>query len=126
MQVKYTLIKRDERTRARAGIVETSHGTISTPVFMPVGTQATVKTISPEELKDLGAEIVLGNTYHLYLQPGEEIVKEAGGLGTKSKPRKKSIQLGPLMKCDLLLEQLPSEGAIHRPGIETVKAERAR
>lgn len=80
MQVKYTLLKKDERTRARAGILETPHGTIDTPVFMPVGTQATVKTISPEELKDLGAEIILGNTYHLYLRPSHDLIAEAGGL----------------------------------------------
>jgi len=80
MQVKYTLLKKDERTGARAGVLETPHGTISTPVFMPVGTQASVKTISPEELKDLGAEIILGNTYHLYLRPGHDLVAEAGDL----------------------------------------------
>lgn len=80
MQVKYHLIKKDEKTAARAGILETPHGTIHTPVFMPVGTQATVKTISPEELKNLGAEIILGNTYHLYLRPGHDLVAEAGGL----------------------------------------------
>ncbi|MCK9918334.1 tRNA-guanine transglycosylase, partial [Microbacteriaceae bacterium K1510] len=58
----------------------TPHGTIDTPVFMPVGTQATVKTMSPEELKELGAGIILSNTYHLFLRPGHEIVREAGGL----------------------------------------------
>ncbi|MGI6629269.1 MAG: tRNA guanosine(34) transglycosylase Tgt [Bacillota bacterium] len=80
MQVKYKLIKKDKATAARAGILNTPHGTVNTPVFMPVGTQATVKTISPEELKDLGAQIILGNTYHLYLRPGHYLVKEAGGL----------------------------------------------
>lgn len=80
MKVKYNLIKKDERTGARAGILETPHGAINTPVFMPVGTQATVKTISPEELKTLGAEIILGNTYHLYLRPGHDLIAEAGGL----------------------------------------------
>ncbi len=67
-------------TRARLGTVTTPHGVIQTPVFMPVGTQATVKTMAPHELKDLGAEIILSNTYHLYLRPGEDLVAEAGGL----------------------------------------------
>ncbi|MCR6546801.1 tRNA guanosine(34) transglycosylase Tgt [Dehalobacterium formicoaceticum] len=80
MQVKYHLVKKDEITAARAGTLETTHGKIDTPVFMPVGTQATVKTVSPEELKDLGAEIILGNTYHLYLRPGHDLIAEAGGL----------------------------------------------
>jgi len=65
----------------RAGLIRTPHGEIQTPAFVPVGTKATVKAITPEMLRDLGAEVVLANTYHLYLQPGEEIVKEAGGLG---------------------------------------------
>lgn len=65
---------------ARRGVIETSHGKIDTPVFMPVGTQASVKTVSPDEVKDTGAQIILGNTYHLYLRPGHELVKKAGGL----------------------------------------------
>lgn len=80
MPVKYTLEKKDHETSARAGFLETSHGKIETPVFMPVGTQATVKTITPEELKTLGAEIILSNTYHLYLRPGHDLVAQAGGL----------------------------------------------
>lgn len=66
--------------KARAGKVMTPHGEIETPVFMPVGTQATVKTMTPEELEEMGAEIILGNTYHLYLRPGDEIVAKFGGL----------------------------------------------
>jgi queuine tRNA-ribosyltransferase len=65
---------------ARAGELSTVHGTISTPVFMPVGTQATVKALTPEELKEAGAQIILGNTYHLYLRPGTEIVGRFDGL----------------------------------------------
>lgn len=80
MPVKYTLLKTDEQTAARVGFLETPHGRIETPVFMPVGTQATVKTITPEELTTLGAEIILSNTYHLYLRPGHDLVAEAGGL----------------------------------------------
>ena len=78
--VTYELIKTDTRTKARRGRVTTPHGTIETPVFMPVGTAATVKAMRPEEIKEIGAEIILSNTYHLYLRPGHEIVKAAGGL----------------------------------------------
>jgi len=66
--------------RARAGIFSTPHGDLLTPVFAPVGTQATVKTLTPEQLKDLGASLVLSNTYHLYLRPGDELVRDLGGL----------------------------------------------
>ena len=68
------------RTGARAGTLTTPHGVIRTPVFMPVGTQATVKAMTPPELEEIGAQIILGNTYHLYLRPGAELVAEAGGL----------------------------------------------
>ena len=65
---------------ARIGRLTTDHGTIDTPAFMPVGTQATVKTLSPEDLRGAGAKIILANTYHLHLRPGEELIKEAGGI----------------------------------------------
>jgi tRNA-guanine transglycosylase len=78
--ITYELLHEDKNSGARRGIVHTPHGDIQTPVFMPVGTQATVKSMTPEELKELGAQIILSNTYHLYLRPGENIVKEAGGL----------------------------------------------
>lgn len=78
--VTYELIKEDPRTRARRGRLHTPHGTIETPVFMPVGTAGTVKAMLPEEVKSLGAEIILSNTYHLYLRPGHDIVRGAGGL----------------------------------------------
>lgn len=78
--VTYELIKKDSRTKARRGRVNTPHGPIETPVFMPVGTAGTVKAMKPEEVRDLGAQIILGNTYHLYLRPGHEVVKAAGGL----------------------------------------------
>lgn len=78
--VTYELIKKDSRTRARRGRITTPHGTVETPVFMPVGTQATVKAMKPEDVAATGAEIILGNTYHLYLRPGADIVQEAGGL----------------------------------------------
>ncbi|MFQ8601837.1 MAG: tRNA guanosine(34) transglycosylase Tgt, partial [Anaerovoracaceae bacterium] len=78
--VTYELIKTDKKTKARRGRVRTPHGIIETPVFMPVGTAATVKAMKPEEVKEMGAEIILSNTYHLYLRPGHEVVKAAGGL----------------------------------------------
>ena len=78
MKIKYEL--KDTCENARYGILHTNHGDYETPMFMPVGTQATVKTLSPEELKEVGSGIVLSNTYHLWLRPGEDIVNAAGGL----------------------------------------------
>ncbi|HBM81970.1 MAG TPA: tRNA guanosine(34) transglycosylase Tgt, partial [Clostridiaceae bacterium] len=78
--VTYELIKKSTETDARLGILHTPHGDIETPVFMPVGTQASVKTMTPEELKEIGAKIILSNTYHLYIRPGERIIEKAGGL----------------------------------------------
>ena len=78
--VIFECIKKDPKTRARRGRLHTPHGTVETPVFMPVGTAATVKAMRPEEVSGLGAEIILSNTYHLYLRPGADIVREAGGL----------------------------------------------
>lgn len=78
--ITYELIKTCKQTGARLGKVHTPHGSFDTPTFMPVGTLATVKTMSPEELKEIGANIILSNTYHLWLRPGEEIIGEAGGL----------------------------------------------
>ncbi len=78
--VTYELMKTCKQTGARLGRIHTPHGSFDTPAFMPVGTQATVKTMSPEELKVMGAGIILSNTYHLFLRPGHELVKDAGGL----------------------------------------------
>lgn len=78
--LKYELIKTDSRTKARRGRITTPHGEIETPIFMPVGTAATVKAMRPEEVDELGAQIILSNTYHLYLRPGHEVIKAAGGL----------------------------------------------
>ncbi|MEV2285036.1 tRNA guanosine(34) transglycosylase Tgt [Paenibacillus larvae] len=78
--VKYEHIKTCKQSGARLGRVHTPHGVIETPIFMPVGTLATVKTMSPEELKEMNAQIILSNTYHLFLRPGHDIVKAAGGL----------------------------------------------
>ena len=79
--ITYELLHECKQTGARRGIIHTPHGDINTPVFMPVGTQATVKSMTPEELKqEVEAQIILSNTYHLYLRPGHELVKLAGGL----------------------------------------------
>jgi queuine tRNA-ribosyltransferase len=67
---------------ARRGVLRTLHGEIQTPIFMPVGTQATVKGMTPAQIEDVGAQIILGNTYHLNLRPGADLVKELGGLHT--------------------------------------------
>lgn len=78
--VTYNLIKKDKHTGARLGQITTPHGTFNTPMFMPVGTQASVKAMAPEELKEMGAGVILANTYHLWLRLGEDLVEEAGGL----------------------------------------------
>ena len=78
--VRYELIKECSRSGARLGRLHTPHGTFETPMFMPVGTQATVKTLSPEELYEMGSQVILSNTYHLFLRPGHELVQKAGGL----------------------------------------------
>ncbi|HTP04690.1 MAG TPA: tRNA guanosine(34) transglycosylase Tgt [Nitrospirota bacterium] len=80
MAFSFSLIKKDNVSSARLGKITTDHGKIDTPVFMPVGTQATVKTLSPDDLVSIGAEIILSNTYHLFLRPGHELIKELGGL----------------------------------------------
>ena len=76
----FEIQKRDVSSRARLGVLHTRHGDVPTPVFMPVGTRGSVKAVSPAELDDLGATIMLGNTYHLFLRPGLEIISAAGGL----------------------------------------------
>ena len=78
--MKFSINNSDKNTSARAGTLDTDHGSIRTPVFMPVGTIGAVKTFSPHELEGLGADIILGNTYHLYLRPGTDIIHGAGGL----------------------------------------------
>jgi queuine tRNA-ribosyltransferase len=78
--VKFTLLKTDVHTHARAGVFSTPHGDIPMPAFAPVGTQASVKTISPHELHELGASLILANTYHLHLRPGADVVARLGGL----------------------------------------------
>ncbi|MFY8160030.1 MAG: tRNA-guanine transglycosylase, partial [Candidatus Kapaibacteriota bacterium] len=77
---KFTLIKEDNNSKARAGLLQTDRGVIETPIFMPVGTQGTVKTLEQRVIKELKAQIILGNTYHLYLRPGNEVLESFGGL----------------------------------------------
>ena len=80
MAFQFEIIKRDPLTKARLGRIVTRHGTITTPAFLPVGTQGTVKSLTPEELVEVGVEGILGNTYHLYLKPGHETIGRLGGL----------------------------------------------
>ena len=80
MKVKYNLIHKEDKTLARYGTIETNYGTYETPMFMPVGTKATVKLLTPDELYDVHAGIILSNTYHLWLRPGAELIDKAGGL----------------------------------------------
>ena len=76
----FETIHQDNQTKARTGIIHTDHGDIQTPAFMPVGTQATVKTLDQQDLLDIDAQIILGNTYHLHLRPGEDLIAGQGGL----------------------------------------------
>jgi queuine tRNA-ribosyltransferase len=78
--LQFEILKKDNTSRARLGRYQTAHGVLHTPAFIPVGTQATVKAMTPEELRDMGAEIILANTYHLYLRPGHERIRRLGGL----------------------------------------------
>ncbi len=75
--MKFKIEKKLNNALGRAGVLETPHGKIHTPAFVPVGTKATIKALTPEQVADLGAEVVLGNTYHLYLQPGDEVITVA-------------------------------------------------
>jgi queuine tRNA-ribosyltransferase len=80
MQKTFELLATDRHSKARRGCLTTAHGAIDTPAFMPVGTQGSVKGVSPRELRGLNAQIVLGNTYHLFVRPGLDVIKHFGGL----------------------------------------------
>lgn len=80
MKIKYDLLKKEAKTHARYGMLHTNYGSFETPMFMPVGTLANVKTLTPEELKEMNSGVILSNTYHLWLRPGEDVVAHAGGL----------------------------------------------
>lgn len=87
--MKYEVLRNDPKSAARLGRITTDHGVIETPIFMPVGTAGTVKALTMEQMETTGAQIILGNTYHLYLRPGLEVLRSAGGLhkfGTWQKP----------------------------------------
>ncbi|MEJ2200476.1 MAG: tRNA guanosine(34) transglycosylase Tgt, partial [Desulfuromonadaceae bacterium] len=77
---QFTLLHTDKETAARRGRLQTPHGTIETPIFMPVGTHAAMKALTPAQVEEAGAQIILSNTYHLHLRPGEGLVEKAGGL----------------------------------------------
>lgn len=79
--MQFTIQKKLEGSLGRAGVLSTSHGDILTPAFVAVGTKATVKSLEPRQIKEVGTQVVLGNTYHLFLQPGDEVVRDAGGIG---------------------------------------------
>ena len=78
--MEFKVLSKDKESKARTGLIETAHGVIHTPAFMPVGTQGTVKSMTPRDLIEVGAEIILGNTYHLYLRPGDRPIGQMGGL----------------------------------------------
>jgi queuine tRNA-ribosyltransferase len=78
--MQYDIIRQDSRTSARVGLLKTSRGIIETPVFMPIGTYGAVKTLTPDELQKIGVQIILGNTYHLHIRPGSNLIKRSGGL----------------------------------------------
>ncbi|HSG05307.1 MAG TPA: tRNA guanosine(34) transglycosylase Tgt, partial [Nitrospiria bacterium] len=80
MTMSFSIEKKDAESAARCGLLKTAHGIIPTPVFMPVGTAGAVKTVSPQELAELEARIILSNAYHLYLRPGHRLIAEMGGL----------------------------------------------
>ena len=82
MPFRFEILAKDPLSRARVGRIETNHGSFSTPAFLPVGTQGTVKSLTPEELTEVGAQVILSNTYHLYLRPGHEVIQKLGGLHT--------------------------------------------
>ena len=79
--MNFKIEKKLANSLGRVGMLETPHGVIETPAFVAVGTKATVKSLNPEQVREAGVQVVLGNTYHLYLQPGDEIVRDAGGIG---------------------------------------------
>ena len=80
MKIKYNLLHEEKHTKARLGTIETNYGIVETPMFMPVGTRATVKMLTPEELYEAKSGVILANTYHLWLRPGEDLIDKAGGL----------------------------------------------
>ena len=111
--INFKIEKKLKGKLGRAGILKTPHGEIETPAFVVVGTKATVKSVNPEQVRDAGAQVVLANTYHLYLQPGDETVKKMGGLN------KMMNWHGPTM-TDSGGFQVFSLGAAYKKGISKV------
>ena len=120
MPIKFELIKKCPDTSARVGVIHTPHGQIETPVFMPVGTQATVKAMTPEELEGIGVQIILSNTYHLYLRPGHHLIREAGGLHRFMNWRRPILTDSGGFQIFSLgnLRKLTDEGALFRSHID--------
>ena len=103
--MNFKLLKKDTSSNARAGIFKTEHGAVETPIFMPVGTAGTVKGVSQQDLdKQVNAQIILGNTYHLYLRPGLDVLKKAGGLHKFIGWDKPIIEMGvmPFLLAEIL------------------------
>ncbi|MBB6478261.1 queuine tRNA-ribosyltransferase [Negativicoccus succinicivorans] len=121
--ITYELVHEDAQTGARAGRIHTPHGSFDTPMFMPVGTQATVKTLSPEEVAETGAGIILSNTYHLFLRPGTELIKAAGGLHQFMKwPRAMLTDSGGFQVFSLgAMRKIKEEGVYFRSHIDGSK-----
>jgi len=117
--MNFRIEKKIKNALGRAAILETAHGLVHTPAFVPVGTKASVKALTPEMVRDLGAEIVLGNTYHLYLQPGDEVVRDAGGIGKFMGWRRSDGTTAPTM-TDSGGFQVFSLGAAYGKGVSKV------
>lgn len=122
-ELPYRIVATDADSRARAGVMTTRHGAVRTPAFMPVGTQATVKTLSPRDLIDAGAEIILANTYHLMLRPGEAMIRELGGLHAfMNWPRAVLTDSGGFQVLSLSpLRKVTEEGAMFRSHLDGSK-----
>ena len=137
--ISFKIEKKISGRLGRAGLLDTPHGTIKTPAFVTVGTKATVKALTPEQVKDLGAQVVLANTYHLYLQPGDKIIKEAGGIQKWMNWHRPTMtdsggfqvfslgsaygkKLGKLTKipAELLLENPPDADSEEKPKLATI------
>lgn len=123
MAVRYELIKKCAQSGARLGKLHTPHGVIDTPTFMPVGTQATVKAMTPLELKEIGAEIILSNTYHLFIRPGHKLIKKFGGLhGFMNWDRPILTDSGGFQVFSLNeLRKITEEGVIFRSHLDGTK-----
>jgi len=120
MSLSFEIVAKDSRSEARAGLITTAHGQIETPVFMPVGTAGSVKAITQEMLEELDARIILGNTYHLYLRPGAELIKQLGGLHRFiSWPRAILTDSGGYQVYSLgQLRKLTEEGAVFKSHLD--------